>query len=79
MVKEVKEIAKELCEHWSITDYEALNIAVKIQQNRLFKEAYVLGSQSPGALEAIAIQLGIQGHTSIPNAISSISDAINSK
>lgn len=59
---EVKELAKELKETYKLTDYEALSLALKAEQNSLFKRAFVVTSSDsvPTALEAIAIALKYQ-------------------
>ena len=58
LVREVSDLANELLEsHWKLTHAEALAVAVKIQQNRMFKDAFVLDTTSPTALEGIVIEL----------------------
>lgn len=58
---ELDEIKKELKEYFpKLTEFELLQIAVQHQRNRILVSAFVIGSSDsyPGALEAIAIQLG---------------------
>lgn len=61
--KEVQDIATEL-EIWayelqtSLSLFESLSIAAKIQQNRIFADAHVVRPNTPSALESIAIELG---------------------
>jgi hypothetical protein len=42
----------------SLTIFEALQIAVSIHSNVLFSDAFMLEMKTPGALEAIAMELG---------------------
>lgn len=59
LVNEVVETANELLENKKIlSSFEALQIAVKIQHNRVLEEAFMLNRNSPSALEAIAMELG---------------------
>ncbi|QHS59850.1 histidine kinase [Chitinophaga agri] len=57
---DVKEIAKELKEGYKLTDFEALTLALKAEQNELLKRAFVISSTDahPTGLEAIATALG---------------------
>lgn len=77
LTKEVTEIAKELMGGGTLTYFESLQIAAKIQQNRMYHEAYLLEIGGPSALEAIAMQLGAGNGYSIQTAITSIADAIS--
>lgn len=54
-------LAHELQEEYSLSEYEALDIALKSERNTLYKEANVISSQDehPTALENIAMQLSI--------------------
>ena len=63
LTKELKEITEELDEFVVLNDFEALQIAVKIQQNRILAEAFMVGGGGnyPVALEAIAMGLGVTG------------------
>lgn len=58
--KEVSEIANSLHEKHNLSDLEALQIAVKIQQNRVLSDALGVTrlDNSPKFLEGIAIALG---------------------
>jgi len=59
LVREVSELANEVLEaKWDVTPFEALQIAVKIQHNRVLEDAFALGYPTPSALESIAMQLG---------------------
>lgn len=59
LVREVSDITNEILEaEWNISDFEALQIAVKIQHNKILSAAFVLNHNGPGALEAIAMELG---------------------
>ena len=64
IVREVSGIANEVMEAgWAVTSFEALQLAVKIQHNRILSEALMLGSDKyPGALEAIAMALGVENN-----------------
>jgi hypothetical protein len=61
-VKEVNEFAKEILEeNTKLSSFEALQIAVKIQQNKILSQVFMLSmsdKEYPSALEAIAIALG---------------------
>lgn len=56
----VKELAKDLQENFKLTDFEALSLALKAEQNDLFRRAFVITASDnyPTALEAIANALG---------------------
>jgi hypothetical protein len=46
LVREVSDLANEVIEEqWSVTPFEALQIAVKIQHNRVLEDAFMLGLQ----------------------------------
>jgi hypothetical protein len=57
---DVKLLVKELKEEYELSDGEALTIALKAEQNQMFKQAFVISANddTPTALEAIAIGLG---------------------
>lgn len=57
---DIKELAKDLKESFKLTDYEALTLALKAEQNSLFRRAFVVTSSdnTPTVLEAIANALG---------------------
>jgi len=71
LVKEVSDLANQLIsEDDSITFFEALQIAVKIQHNRVFQDAFLVGGhEEPSALEAIAMELGAKDGSSLKDAI----------
>ena len=77
--REVKETAQYLrADHKSLTEFEALSLAVKIQHNRVLEDAFLVGRSEPSALEAIAMELGAAKEgSSIKDAIFSIADALN--
>lgn len=58
--KSVKELAKGLQEDFKLTDFEALSLALKAEQNELFRRAFVITTSDnyPTVLEAIANALG---------------------
>lgn len=59
LVREVSNLANDLlAEKWDISPFQALQIAVKIQHNRVLEDAYLVGMNCPSALEAIAMELG---------------------
>ncbi len=57
---DIRNLVKDLKEEYKLTNYEALIIALKAEQNDLIKTAFVISSMDeyPTALEAIAIGLG---------------------
>lgn len=57
---DIKELAKDLKENFKLSDFEALSLALKAEQNNLFRRAFVVTSSdnTPTALEAIANALG---------------------
>lgn len=58
---DVREIAKTLLkQEWNLSDFEALQIAVKIQQNQVLADAFGVSDSNkhPTFLEAISIALG---------------------
>jgi len=80
-VRELSDLANDIRERgWEITDYEALTLATKVQQNKIFAEAFVVhqGTMVTPALEALAIALGggPDNPASIASSICEISDAI---
>lgn len=69
LTEEVLTIAEELAMQ-SISTFESLQIATKIQQNRILSEAFVTDRDCPSALEAIAMELGAaKDGSSIKNAL----------
>jgi len=55
-----RELARNFKDHLKVTDYEAFSLALKVEQNELLKQAFVISSTDahPGALEKIAMSLG---------------------
>ena len=62
LTEEIKHKAKELRKDYpTLSVYESLNLAVKIQKNQLYARANVISEENhdyPPALEAIAMSLG---------------------
>jgi len=58
LIREVNTLTNEIMEEWDLTPFEAMQIAVKIQQNDILKDAFMVRLSTPGALEAIAMELG---------------------
>lgn len=59
-VKDLSDKANEIIEaQWSVTPFEALQIAVQIQRNELYAQANVLNTVRlvPSALEKIGMEL----------------------
>jgi uncharacterized protein (DUF849 family) len=80
LVKEITSLAHEITDNdWELTDFEVLQIAAKIQQNRIISEAFMVGIDGvPGALEAIAMELGAnRDGLTIKEAIQNIADNLN--
>jgi len=71
LVREVSDLTNEVLEaQWAVTPFEALQIAVKIQHNRVLEDAFMLGLSAPSALEAIAMELGAsKNNSSIKDAL----------
>jgi len=57
---DVISLAEELQKSYELTNYEAMDLALKAEQNELLKLAFVISSSDnyPSALESIAIALG---------------------
>lgn len=63
-----------------ITEFEALQIASKVQNNRILSDALLPHTDAPGTFEAIAIQMGFStkpGTGSIPDALNEIAESLN--
>lgn len=73
-LKEVTECAVEVIDSgFKVTPFEALQIAVQMQHNRILSDAFMVGLNVPGALEAIAMELGAaRDGVSIKDAIYSL-------
>lgn len=68
--REVNTLTNEILSEWNFTEFEAMQIAVKLQHNKILHEAFVLGHSGPGALEAIAMELGAcENGTTIKDAL----------
>lgn len=80
LVKEVEDITKEIQKVSNyLTIFDAMQIAVQIQRNRILSYAYVVnGKDTPSALESIAMNLGATKNvdTTLQDALFSIADAI---
>jgi hypothetical protein len=75
--REVKGFTEELKEGYKLSDFEALQIAVKMQHNRIVASSFLVGTPdsstaSPVALEAMAMALGMSRNINAPT----IPDAI---
>jgi hypothetical protein len=57
---DIKILAKDLKSSYELSDYESLSLALKAEQNDLFRWAYIIteSNNRPTALEAIANALG---------------------
>lgn len=57
---DVKELTADLKENYKLSDYEALSLSLKAEQNELLKLGFVISSSDnyPSGLEAIANALG---------------------
>lgn len=78
LTKEVTELANSLLNNEDfeeLTEVEALKLAVKIQQNRILSDAFVVREGVPSALEAIAMELGASvSGTTIKDAIYNLNE-----
>ncbi len=74
-LNEIIELTEEIKMEYNVTDYEALNIATKIQYNELYDFANLATENTPSALEQIAMELGAarDGNT-IKEAIANLKD-----
>ena len=80
LVKEITSLAHEIIDNdWQLSDFEVLQIASKVQHNRIIAEAFMVGIDGvPGALEAIAMELGAnRDGLTIKEAIQNIADNLN--
>lgn len=60
--------------------YKAIELAIQIQRNRIFSNAFMLGLDVPSALEAIAMELGAaRSGTTIKDSLTAIADAIETR
>ena len=59
---DVRKLAKDLKDEYKLTDFEALTLALKAEQNELLKLGFVISSSDnhPSGLEAIAIGVGFK-------------------
>lgn len=55
----IRNLTKSIQQEYKLSDYEALNIALKIEENELFRKTHVISSNDeyPSALEKIAMEL----------------------
>ena len=58
-VSDVSKTAKRILDDWSISDFEALQIAVQIQRNQFYETANVINTvhNAPSALEKIGMEI----------------------
>jgi hypothetical protein len=56
---DARKLAESIQKEYNLTNYEALDIALKVEANELFRKANVISSDDsyPSALEKIAIEL----------------------
>ena len=56
---DARKLAESIQKEYILTNYEALDIALKVESNDLFRKANVISSDDsyPSALEKIAIEL----------------------
>ncbi|MGZ9736610.1 histidine kinase [Flavobacterium sp. GNP002] len=56
---EIRKLTASIQQEYKLSDYEALTIALKIEENELFRKANVISKDDkyPSALEKIAIEL----------------------
>lgn len=79
---DVREIATTLLKQdWVLSDFEVLQIAVKIQQNQILSEAFGVtdSNKYPKFLEAIALGIGFdknQDNQSIANSIEFLTETL---
>ena len=73
ITEEILADAKEC--NWPITPFEAMQIAVKIQKNRILSGAYVVSKGVPSALEKFVMTLE-EGNPDIGESLSEIAEAI---
>ncbi len=62
-IRELDEIKQDFKEKYpKLTEFELLQLAIQHQRNRILVAAFVISptDKYPGALEAIAIQLGFE-------------------
>ncbi|NJK93998.1 MAG: hypothetical protein HC905_02885 [Bacteroidales bacterium] len=80
LIKEISELADELKEKYpKMTEFEALQIASKVQYNRILSDALFPHTNAPGTFEAIAIQMGYSHKLNagtIPDALNEIAESI---
>jgi len=83
LVKEVSDLAGDLVKRkLHLTDFEALQIAVKIQNNRIFKEAFGVDIHGdyPKFLEAIAMSQGYGSDNTnqVASALNNLDETLSS-
>jgi len=81
LIKEISEFTSEILEKYpKMKEFEALQIAAKVQHNRILSDALVPNKDAPGVLEAIATQMGFSSKLnagSIPDALNEIAESIS--
>ncbi|PPK75932.1 hypothetical protein B0F87_10419 [Methylobacter tundripaludum] len=83
-LKSVNQYAKELkLDYPKLTEFEALNLAIGMQRNEIFRVGLNVSSDDsyPSALEALAIALGFHssGSGNVIDALKEIANNIESK
>jgi len=56
-LRNVEEIAEIIQERWKVSDFEALQIAVKVQANQLYDDAHLASENVPSVFEKMAMEL----------------------
>ena len=69
-------LSKELkTEYKNLSDFEALQIATRIQRNHILAESFAVSKNQPSAIERIAIELGAdKSGDSIKSAIFALAE-----
>jgi hypothetical protein len=83
-IHDISDKADQLKEDYELTDFEALQIAAKVQQTSVFADAMMLynGQNAPSALEALSMALGLETlngkswNATLPGAIEKIAEAL---
>jgi len=55
--EETEIIAENIQDNFEVSDYEALQIAVKIQYNKLYDDAHLVSVNAPSVFEKMAMEL----------------------
>jgi hypothetical protein len=76
LTEEVFDLANDILNSkFEVSHFDALQIATKIQSNRVLTDAFMLDTKDPSALESIAMELGASKNgTSIKSALYNLKD-----